>query len=321
MIPRISIITPYRDAARFIGEAIGSVVAQSVGDWELLLVDDRSSDESSRIARSFAAKDSRIRLLGTSERDGFGAAAARNVGLAEARGEFVAFLDADDLLLADALQTGLALAEAHPSAALICGAARWWHAHGEGVDWIDGIRRLRPGLHQPPYLLEQMMLLQRDQVPCTCAVLARREAVVAAGGFEESLSLYEDQTLWAKLLARHPAYIGTHLTSLYRQHPESTSARAERAGDYHRLRAHPARAAFLDWLGRDLAGSANPRTMRVLRIARARLAGNANQLSLADRPRYTALMIDDGWRRITTKPRRLARRLLGRKSRLPPVTQ
>ena len=321
MTPRVSVITPYRDAARFLADAIRSVKAQSIGDWELLLVDDRSIDDSVRIAQSFAGQDSRIRMLGTSAQTGCGAAAARNVGLAEARGEFVAFLDADDLFLPDALATGLALAAGNPSAALICGAARWWHSAREGADWIDSIERIRPGLYQAPYLLDEMMLLQRDQVPCTCAILARREAVLTAGGFEESLSLYEDQTLWARLMVRYPAYIGTHLTSLYRQHSGSTSARAQQAGDYDRLRAHPARAAFLDWAGRDLADLATPSTMSALRIAQAILTGNSAQLSLAERARYMQIVLGKTWRRVTRKSRRRARRLLGMTSRLPPVTQ
>jgi hypothetical protein len=319
--PRVSVITPYRDAAGFLADAIRSVKAQSIDDWELLLVDDRSSDDSVRIARSFAGQDPRIRMLGTSTETGFGAATARNIGLAATRGEFVAFLDADDVFLPKALETGLALAARNPSAALICGAARWWHSAGEGADWIDSISRIRPGLYEPPYLLDQMLLLQRDQVPCTCAILARCEAVRTAGGFDESLSLYEDQTLWARLMVRYPAYIGTHLTSLYRQHPGSASARAKQAGDYHRLRAHPARAAFLDWVGRDLADLAAPSTMSALRVAQTMLTGHSAHLSLAERARYMEIVLGKTWRRITKKSMRSARRLLGMTSTLPPVPQ
>lgn len=131
----------------------------------------------------------------------------------------------------------------------------------------------------------------------------------------------EDQTLLARLLARYPAYIGTHLSSLYRQHPQSTSPRAERAGGYHGLRAHPARAAFLDWLGGDVASSACPSTMRALLIARTMLTGNSTPLRLTDPPRYALVVIRKGSRRTATRFRALTRRLQGRRPSLPPATQ
>jgi hypothetical protein len=321
MTPRVSIITPYRNATCHLAEAIASVQAQSIHDWELLLIDDQSEDNSVTVASGFAERDRRIRMLATTSSERSGAAAARNVGLAEAQGELVAFLDADDLFLPDALETGLVLAEANPRAELICGAARWWYPDGGGVDWVDQVSRIRPGLHEPPDLLEQIILFQRDQVPCTCAVLARRAAVVAVGGFEESLSLYEDQSLWAKLFARSPAFLGTHLTSLYRQHPGSASAKAELAGDYHRLRVHPARRSFLDWMERDLAGEVPSRTVGALRIARAMLDRNGAALTVADRPRYLKLLAERGVRRGRGKFRALGRRLMRRASTLPQFTR
>ena len=311
MTPRVSIITPYRDAAPFLADAIDSVMAQTANCWELLLIDDRSRDSSVAIAREHATRDPRIRLLETSGSTRTGAAAARNVGLAAARGEFVAFLDADDLLLADKLDQELRISEQYPQAALICGAALW-HRYGEArAYWVDRVRHVPTGLHHPPGLLERLILLRDDQVPCTCAVLARRDAVMGADGFEESLVLYEDQSVWVKLFARYPAYLGTHLTSVYRQHPKSTSAIAERSGDYHRTRLHPARAAFLNWVEEYLRseGLAVASTQRALRLAQAMLRGDSQELSSSERIQYVWLIQRDFGRRARGRLNALLQRL------------
>ena len=319
MTARVSIITPYRDGAQFLAQAIDSVIAQTAGCWELLLIDDRSSDGSAAIARDYAAREPRIRLLDTSGSERSGAAAARNVGLAAAGGEYVAFLDADDLLLPGKLEQELGLAGRYPQAALICGAARWQRYGEEKAYWTDRVRHVATGLHEPPALLDQLVLLRSDQVPCTCAVLARRDAVVGAGGFEESLALYEDQSLWVKLFARYPAYIGTHVTSVYRQHPGSTSARAERSGAYHRTRLHPARAAFLDWIEGYLGSEReSPSTQRALRLAQALLRRDPSKLSTGERIHYAWLIQRDFGRRARGRLNGLLQRLDRGRKRLPP---
>ena len=70
-----------------------------------------------------------------------------------------------------------------------------------------GMRREAGRVHQPPELLNRVLLLQRGHVPCTCGMLIRRRALEVTGGFEESFHLYEDQTLWVKLLLRFPVYV------------------------------------------------------------------------------------------------------------------
>ncbi len=92
--PAVSIITPVRDAAATLAETVASVVAQTRGDWELLLIDDASSDGSLGLARALAAGDPRIRVL--AQETHLGTAAARNRGIREATGRHIAFLDADD---------------------------------------------------------------------------------------------------------------------------------------------------------------------------------------------------------------------------------
>src|SRR5262249_40463181 len=98
--PLVSVIMIFLNAEPFIEEAIDSVLQQTYADWELLLVDDGSSDASTQIARRFAAGlPGRVRYLEHDQHVNLGKSASRNLGISEARGEFIAFLDADDVWL------------------------------------------------------------------------------------------------------------------------------------------------------------------------------------------------------------------------------
>ena len=99
--PRVSVVTPAYNAARFLEQTIRSVQAQSFTDWEQIVVDDGSVDGTRDVVRRLARGDSRIRLL---ERPNEGAARARNAGMTEARGRYLAFLDSDDLWVPEKLQ-------------------------------------------------------------------------------------------------------------------------------------------------------------------------------------------------------------------------
>lgn len=101
-VPLVSVITPAYKAARFIGETIASVRAQSLQDWEMIIADDCSPDETCKIVSDFAAKDPRIVLV--RQETNSGPAAARNAALARASGRYIAFLDSDDLWLQKKLE-------------------------------------------------------------------------------------------------------------------------------------------------------------------------------------------------------------------------
>ncbi|MDE6394665.1 MAG: glycosyltransferase, partial [Duncaniella sp.] len=96
----ISVIIPAYNAQAYLRECLESVLAQSFSDWEVIVVDDGSTDSTAAIAQSFSARDSRVRVLSTVNR---GVSAARNAALGMARGEWVTFLDSDDLLPPGAL--------------------------------------------------------------------------------------------------------------------------------------------------------------------------------------------------------------------------
>jgi GT2 family glycosyltransferase len=284
MMPLVSIILPFLNAGPYLAEAIASVEAQSEADWELLLIDDGSTDASPAIAARAAAADPRIRLITRPADNPGGAAAARNLGLREARGAFIAFLDADDLYEPGKLASQLAPFREHPEIMIVYGPTRWWHPGAEHRDWTERMRPLARRVHKAPDLLNRVLLMQRGHVPCTCGVLIRREALEMVGGFDEAFALYEDQTLWAKLLLRFPAYVTDLVCARYRQHGASATARSEQSGAYDRLRPHQARIAFLNWV-RDHArasGLADPSVERALRLAFAPY-GERTALSSATR--------------------------------------
>lgn len=249
-MPDVSVITPFLDQELFLAEAVESVVAQTFHDWELLLIDDGSSDRSPAIAAGYAARDpERIRLFRHSDGGNHGAAAARNLGIANARAEFVALLDADDLYEPEKLATEVALLRAAPEAAMLYAPTRWWWDDGsKRKDWVERLRLASGRLHPPPTLVSNVLLRKKGAIPCTCGVMMRRAAILAVGGFEERFRLYEDQTLWAKLFLRYPVIVSSRCLARYRQHVRSTSAAANRSGEYDRWKAHSAEFEFLKWL-------------------------------------------------------------------------
>jgi hypothetical protein len=150
------------------------------------------------------------------------------------------------------------------------------------------MRGFANALHQPPELLRRVILDRESQVPCTCAVLIRRSALAEIGGFLERLSLYEDQTLWVKLMLRYPIYVHETALCRYRQHSGSASAQAETAGAYDRHRPHPARLDFLEWIEREGGLSGNdPRLQQALRLAFAAYPGHRRPLTTGDRVELT----------------------------------
>lgn len=251
----VSVVMIFLDAGRFIEEAIQSVLAQSYGRWELLLVDDGSSDESTGIARRHAQEHpERVRYLEHPGHENRGMSAARNLGLAEARGEFVAFLDADDVWLPNKLEEQTALLDAHPEAVALYGNSVYWYSWsgepGSGSrDHLPNLGVPLDRLHPPPVVLLRA-LRGNAALPCPSSILARRGAIEEVGGFEEQFrGLFEDQVFYTKLLTAGPVYVADACWVRYRRHPASACAVAEEtvSGDAEKLR-------YLRWARDYLAG-------------------------------------------------------------------
>ncbi len=117
-LPVVSVIMPMHNSAKFVAASIGSVIAQTYPHWELLVIDDFSSDDSTKIVDKYVAQDARIRLLRNQQHNGM-PSAPRNCGVEAARGRYIAFLDSDDLWFPLKLEQQLKFFETHPSVAVV----------------------------------------------------------------------------------------------------------------------------------------------------------------------------------------------------------
>ncbi len=247
--PLVSVITIFLDEEDFLAEAIESVAKQDHQNWQLLLVDDGSTDASARVAQHYASRDARVTYLDHPNHENRGMSMSRNLALRHARGEYVALLDADDAWYSDTLMRQIDLLSRHPRAALAAGTALWWRSWaGDGVggdscDVVAARAPVRNQLIEPPTFVEALV---RDggAVPCPCTVIIRTERLREVGGFEEAFpDLYEDQAVYAKLGLRFPVVITEQCLARYRQHEAQCCVRAEREGRVHQIRRR-----FLDWL-------------------------------------------------------------------------
>ena len=251
--PLVSAIIIFLNAEKYIEEAIESVLAQTYDNWELWLVDDGSTDASTRIARRYATQNpQQICYLEHPDHENRGMSASRNLGIYHATGSYVAFLDADDVWLPDKLEVQVHLLEAHPEAAMLYGNTLYWHswagkAGDELDDYIPELGVEPNSIVEPPLLLP-LYLTGKAAVPCICSILVRREALERIGGFEESFQgMYEDQAFYAKMCLAEPIFVSGECLDRYRQHPDSSVAIASRA-----MQAANARQFFLKWLAKYL---------------------------------------------------------------------
>jgi glycosyltransferase involved in cell wall biosynthesis len=272
--PLVSAVIIFLDAERFLDEAVESVLAQTFTDWELVLVDDGSTDRSTAIARQWAAAHpGRVRYVEHPGHANRGMSASRNLGIRSSRGPYVALLDADDVWLPAKLEQQVALLEAHPGVAMVYGPTQWWYGwtgrpEDERRDFVHHLG-VEPGQPIAPPTLLVRLLRDEGISPCTCSMLVRRRVLERVGGFEESFrGLYEDQALCAKICLEWPVLASNDCSYRYRQHADSACAVAEREGS-----RQATRLVFLDWLSTYLRqhGGAYPEVSAALERERRRV--------------------------------------------------
>jgi glycosyltransferase involved in cell wall biosynthesis len=269
--PRVSVVVPFLNARRFLPQAVDSVFSQTYRNWELLLVDDGSSDGSTELARSYAASmRGRVHYLEHPGHENRGSSASRNLGVCRARGSYVAFLDSDDIWSASKLEEQVPLLDAHPDADLVYGTTLVWHSWNENSG--EGTRDYVPDMGMPldqvisGQLLLARMLRREAHCPPMSNLFLRRSAILEAGLFEEQFrGMHDDQALIAKLCLRSQVLVSGHCWHKYRQHPDSCLARATAGG--HR---RGARKRYLKWL-RHYLGEQNRRDSEIWRIVEEQL--------------------------------------------------
>ena len=250
--PRVSVVLIFLDAERFLADAIDSVFLQSYDDWELLLVDDGSRDGSSALARGLATRHpGKVRYLEHPDHRNLGMSPSRNLGIQNAAGEFVAFLDADDVWSPVKLAQQVAILDAHPEAGMVFGRAEYWHgwtgsAADRARDEVPQLGIEADRVHPPPTLSVRLHPLGLGTAPCPSDLLVRRDVLTRVGGFEEHFShekqLFEDQGFLAKVYLSEPVYVSSESWIRYRIHPASCSSHVARRDDYRAVRQY-----FLDW--------------------------------------------------------------------------
>lgn len=253
--PKVSIIVPFLDGQRFFHEAVDSAFKQTCDDWELLFVDDGSTDQSTEYARRLAAEHpGRVRYVEHPGHINRGLPASRNVALALARGKYLALLDIDDVWLPDKLARQCAVLDQHPEVALVYNPLLFWFSWtGNPADaQRDFVCPMgdRYNVVLPPPLMLLRQIEKTDGLPAPCSALLRRDVAVALGGFEESFGMYEDEAFFSKIVLRHPVYVLPESLDRYRQHPDSFSSKAIAAGEYAWTQGpkNKARGVFLRWL-------------------------------------------------------------------------
>jgi glycosyltransferase involved in cell wall biosynthesis len=268
----VSVIIIFLNEEPFLRDAVESVIAQDYPSWELLLVDDGSTDDSPRIATWFVEQDARIRYLTHPDRTNRGMSASRNLGLAHARGEYVAFLDADDVYLPQRLRRHVEILATRPDMAMSASSyIRWFWAESD-TDADPGTTYPRPpvlpgdAVWQPPVGLMMVTAIPYLHMG-TCSWTVRRQVALEVGGFEDSFrSLYEDQVFASKVLARYPVYIMQDYLARYRHHDASATRVAKARGDTADMDG----ARFVDWLlgYLDRHGVDNPLLLELVRSRR-----------------------------------------------------
>lgn len=185
--PTISVVMSVYNAGRFLRPAVESILAQTLGDFELIVIDDGSTDDSARVLREYAGRDPRVRLT---VRDNKGLTVTLNEAMGQVRGEFIARMDCDDVSLPDRFASQAAALRADPS--LVC--------VGGHFELIDEKGRLLTRL-RPPSDDEaiQKLLLAGHTAICHPAAMIRRDAMTRVGGYDPFFKTTQDLDLWLRL--------------------------------------------------------------------------------------------------------------------------
>ncbi len=227
----VSVVIPAHNSAAHLAETLESILSQESATVDLLVVDDGSTDETVLVARSFGQS---VRVI---EQSNSGVCAARNRGLSEAKGEFVCFVDHDDVWLPGKLRSQLEAFDKYSDVDVVYTDFLRWSRNSESGEFPE------PSSYQDTavpngvdeefsgWIYHHMLL---DSHVLTSTALARTVVVRQTGGFDETLPFSEDWDFWLRMSLNSKFLKLAEATTLYRQHPTQGS-RVTRAIDYRTL--------------------------------------------------------------------------------------
>ncbi len=204
---KVSVVIPCYNQANYLADSLRSVFAQTFQDFEVIVVDDGSTDDTAAAARLFPE----VRYFKQAKQ---GLSAARNTGLRESTGEYLCFLDADDRLLPQALQAGVDCFLQHLDSAFVYGDFRYIDQGGAIQSEPKGFRVERDHFKA---------LLEGNFIAMHATVMYRRDVLESAGGFDTGLGRCEDYDLYLRIAKNFPVREHREVVAEYRQHDENMS--------------------------------------------------------------------------------------------------
>jgi glycosyltransferase involved in cell wall biosynthesis len=205
MKPLVSVVIPCYNAAEFVQDAIGSVLNSTYKNFEIIVVDDGSTDGTAEKVN--ALKDERIRYF---YKENTGVAHTRNIGIGFARGEYIAFLDADDMFLPNNLKEKVDVLDNDPECGLVHAMEeRFFHESGASMGVVDG---------KEGYVLYDLLEMRSNVIHSPSSVVCRKQLLEELNGFDTRLSTSADWELWVRIAARGPIKKINKTLSRYRLH-------------------------------------------------------------------------------------------------------
>jgi glycosyltransferase involved in cell wall biosynthesis len=210
-MPTVSVIMSVHNAQPYLAGAIDSILAQTFGDCEFIIIDDGSTDDSPRILKEYATRDPRVRVISRANK---GLTASLNEAISHARGEFLARMDADDVATPNRFQIQVDYLRSHLDVVLLGGA----------YQLIDGAGRLLTTITPPgdDATLQEHALSGRTPISHPLAMM-RADAVRKVDGYDDTLAVAQDLDLWLKLGEVGKLAAVSDVLLQYRQHESSVS--------------------------------------------------------------------------------------------------
>lgn len=278
----VSVILCFYNEELFLDEAVRSVLAQDYDDWELILVDDGSSDGSTTIAKQWAEKiPEKIRFTEHNGHTNQGLSASRNLGISQSMGDLIAFLDADDVWLSGKLSHQVKIFAQNPQVNVVLEASLYWNSwmQTERPDVIVPVG-VQEGLYKPPGLMLKLYPLGKGSAPCPSGIMVRC-CIFKHYQFESSFrgmfQMYEDQAFLCKVYLKEKVFVSSRCHNKYRQRPTSLVSSVRSSGKYQAVRSH-----YLMWFSQYLRSQG-------MRYGRVKFAVMRARMEYSDPVKYRLL--------------------------------